>query len=224
MGEAIGQTLPLAVAVALSPIPIIAIVLMLVTRRARSNGLAFLLGWTLGLALVGAVVLVVVGGAGASDDGEPTTWVSLLKLLLGILILLVAVRSWLGRPRQGDDAPLASWLGALDAFTAPKALGAGAALAGPNPLNLLLTIAAATAIAEAGLPAGDEALAYTVFTLIATVGVATPVVIHFSLGAGARPVLDRVKGWMAAHNAAIMSVLCLLIGAKLVGDAITALA
>jgi hypothetical protein len=224
MGEAIGQTLPLAVAVALSPIPIIAIVLVLVTQRARPNGLAFLLGWTLGLVVVGAVVLLVAAPAGASDDGEPATWVSLLKLLLGLLILLVAVRTWLGRPRGGDEASLAPWLGAINAFTPPKALGAGAALAGPNPLNLLLTVAAATVIAQTGMSAGDQALAYTVFTLIGTVGVATPVVIHFSIGDGARPILDRVKGWMAAHNPAIMSVLCLLIGAKLVGDAITALA
>ena len=35
--------------------------------------------------------------------------------------------------------------------------------------------------------------------------------------------LDELKSWMAAHNAAIMAVLCLVIGAKLIGDAITGL-
>ena len=44
MGEAIGQSLPLAIGVALSPVPIIAVVLMLTTPRARANGPAFLLG------------------------------------------------------------------------------------------------------------------------------------------------------------------------------------
>ena len=49
MGEAIGTILPMAVSVALSPVPIIAVVLMLGTRR----GPAFLLGWLAGLLVVG---------------------------------------------------------------------------------------------------------------------------------------------------------------------------
>jgi len=40
MGQAIGDILPLAIGVALSPVPIIAIVLMLGTPRARANGTA----------------------------------------------------------------------------------------------------------------------------------------------------------------------------------------
>ncbi len=47
MNEAIGQSLPFAVGVGLSPIPIIAVVLMLATPRARVNGPAFLAGWVL---------------------------------------------------------------------------------------------------------------------------------------------------------------------------------
>jgi len=53
MGKAIGGSLPLAVGIALSPIPIIAVVLMLTSRRARVNGPVFVLGWLAGLAIVG---------------------------------------------------------------------------------------------------------------------------------------------------------------------------
>ena len=42
MGQAIGEVLPLAVGVALSPLPIVAVVLMLVTVRAKVNGPAFI--------------------------------------------------------------------------------------------------------------------------------------------------------------------------------------
>jgi Sap-like sulfolipid-1-addressing protein len=44
MAKAIGGSLPLAVGIALSPIPIIAVVLMLTSRRARVNGPAFVAG------------------------------------------------------------------------------------------------------------------------------------------------------------------------------------
>ena len=60
MGQAIGGSLALAVGVALSPVPIIAVVLMLTTRRARVNGPLFVLGWLAGLAVVGAIVLIAL--------------------------------------------------------------------------------------------------------------------------------------------------------------------
>jgi threonine/homoserine/homoserine lactone efflux protein len=224
MGEAIGQTLSLAVGVALSPVPIIAVILMLVTPRARANGPAFVVGWLLGLAVVGTVVLLLASPADASDNGAPATWVSLLELVLGALLVLVALRQWRGRPHDGEEAPTPKWMGALDSFTAPKALGAGAVLAGANPKNLLLAVAAAAAIAQTGIPAGEQAVAYAVFALIGTVGVGAPVAIYFALGERAGPVLQRLKDWMAAHNAVIMAVLCLVIGAKLIGDAIAGLA
>ncbi|GAA4234139.1 hypothetical protein GCM10022254_38320 [Actinomadura meridiana] len=54
MGEVIGDVLPLAVGVAISPIPIIAVILMLLTPWARATGLGFLGGWTAGIAASGA--------------------------------------------------------------------------------------------------------------------------------------------------------------------------
>lgn len=45
MGEAIRGSLPLAVAIAVSPVPIIAVVLILTSRRAKVNGPAFIAGW-----------------------------------------------------------------------------------------------------------------------------------------------------------------------------------
>ena len=137
MKEAIGQVLSLGIGVAVSPIPIIAVVLMLATPRARSNGPAFVLGWVVGLAIVGTVVLLVSGGADASSDGEPATWVSVLELVLGLLLLLYAVRGWRGRPRRGDhEAALPTWMQTIDAFSAPKALAMGVLLSGVNPKNL----------------------------------------------------------------------------------------
>jgi hypothetical protein len=54
MGQAIGQALPYAVGVALSPVPIIAVVLMLATPQGRINGPAFLAGWIVGIAPLGS--------------------------------------------------------------------------------------------------------------------------------------------------------------------------
>ena len=172
MGEAIGQILPLAVGVAISPVPIIAVILMLVTPRARVNGPAFVLGWIVGLALVGVVVLALASPADASDGGKPATWVDVLKLVLGVLLVLVALRQWRGRPHDAEQGATPKWMGAIEGFTPPKSVGAGAVLSAANPKNLLLAVAAAASIAQTGTSGGTQALAYAVFALIATVGVA----------------------------------------------------
>ena len=223
MGDAIGQVLSLAVGVALSPLPIIAVVLMLGTPRARINGPAFVAGWVLGLAVVGTLVLVVAGSAGATSGGGPANWVGILELVLGVALLGLALRQWRGRPKESETAALPKWMRSLDSFTPTRSLAIAAALAGINPKNLLLTVAAAAAIAQTGASTGSQAAALAVFVLIATLGVGAPVVLYFVLGERAARMLESLKAWLAANNATIMTVLLLLIGAKLIGDGISVL-
>jgi threonine/homoserine/homoserine lactone efflux protein len=224
VADAIGQVLSLGVGVALSPVPIIAVVLMLGTPRARANGPAFVLGWVVGLAIVGTVVLLIASGADASEDEQPADWVGWLKIVLGVLLALVAVRQWRHRPRGGQEAALPKWMQAIDKFKPARAFAIAIALSGINPKNLLLTVGAAAAIAQTGASTGDQAIALAVFIAVATLGPGAPVAIYFALGEKATRVLDELKTWMAANNTAIMAVLCLVIGAKLLGDGISALA
>ena len=223
MGQAIGGALPLAIGVALSPVPIIAVVLMLTTRRAKVNGPLFVLGWLAGLAVVGAIVLSVAGPAGASSSGSPATWVSWVKVALGLALLLVAARQFRGRPKDGERAHLPKWMATIDEIRPLAACGLAALLAGVNPKNLLLAVAAAASIAQTGISGGEQAVAYLVFALVGTLGVGIPVGIYFALGPRAEKPLAGLKDWMGEHNAVIMSVLCLVIGVKLIGDAISGL-
>lgn len=117
MGQAIGGSLPLAVGIALSPLPIIAVVLMLTSRRAKVNGPVFVLGWLIGLAIVGAIVLAVAGPGGASKSGSPATWVSWVKIALGVLLLLVAVRQFRSRPRGDQEPQMPKWMATIDKTT-----------------------------------------------------------------------------------------------------------
>ncbi|WCB94430.1 hypothetical protein DSM104299_03167 [Baekduia alba] len=224
MADAIGQVLSFAVGVAISPLPIIAVVLMLATPSGRLNGPAFLGGWLLGLAAVGTIVLIASSGADATDaDGAPATWVSWLKIVLGVLLLGVAVKQWRGRPRAGEEGTLPGWMKTIDTFTPTRSVAMGVALSAINPKNLLLTIGAAAAIAQTGASTGSQAAALAVFVVVGALGPGIPVAISVVMGDRARPILDEVKAWMGAHNAAIMSVICLVIAAKLVGDGVIGL-
>jgi hypothetical protein len=223
VGQAIGQILSFAVGVAISPVPIIGVVLMLATLRARVTGPAFLVGWLAGLAILGTVVLLISSGADASSAGKPATWVSILKLVLGALLLLVALKQWRGRPRGDQQAQLPKWMQAVDRVSTVKALGLGALLAAANPKNGLMTVGAAAAIAQTGIGAGQQAVVLAIFVALGSIGVAAPVAIFFVLGDRSVKLLGELKDWMASNNAVIMAILMLVIGVKLIGDGISGL-
>jgi threonine/homoserine/homoserine lactone efflux protein len=151
MGAAIGDVLGLAAGVAVSPLPIVAMILLLATPRGRANGSLFAVGWLAGLAGLGTLVLALAGPADASSGGEPAAWTGWLKLVLGVLALLLAVRQWRGRPAAGAEPEMPKWMASLDRMRPGGALGLGALLSAVNPKNGGLTIAAAASIAAAGL-------------------------------------------------------------------------
>jgi len=221
--QAIGNFLPAAVAVALSPIPIVAVVLVLGTPRARSNGTAFAAGWIAGLVIVSVVVLVALGGADAQDGGSSAAadW---LKTGIGILFLILAAREWRKRPKAGEEPATPSWMASLDTLSPFRALRLGAALSGANPKNLALTLAAATSIAQAGLDETDTVIAVAVFVAIGSITVVGAVLFYLIAHERAVGRLATIKGFMLANNNVIMMVLLLVLGAKMLGDGIAGLA
>lgn len=223
MGEAIGSSLPMAVAIAVSPLAVVASVLMLTSRRAAANGLAFLVGWLAALAAIGIIVLAVAGSTGVHLPGKQATWASWLDIALGVLLLWEGGREFQHRPRGDEQPKMPKWMARLEHTTPPAAASAGALLGGVNPKNLLLAIAGAAAIAQTGIAAGQQAAAYIVFAVVGTAGVAIPPIIYVATGARAQRLLAGLKGWMSHNNAVILSVLCLLVAAKLIGDAIASL-
>ena len=223
MGAAIGDILGLAAGVAVSPLPIVAIILLLATPRGRANGSLFAVGWLVGLSVLGAVVLLLAGPADPSDDGQPAAWTGWLKVLLGVLLLLLAARQWGARPAEGAEPEMPRWMAGLDRLRPGQALGLGALLSAVNPKNGGLTIAAAASIAGAGLAGGQQAVALAVFVLIGSLGVLAPLVLYLAAGQRAARTLDSWKTWAGDHNAAIMAVLFLVFGLKLLGDGIAVL-
>lgn len=220
MGEAIGEMLAAAVGVAISPFPIVPAVVLLGAPRGRATGLAYLAGWSAGIALLGTIALLLANGAGAGEEGGASPWVDWLRLALGVLLIALAAGQWRGRPRAGEEPATPGWMGALEELSTPKAAATGAALSA-NPKNLVLVAAGAAAVAQTGIPAGEQAGAWVVFTLIASLGVATPVVIRFVLGERSREPLAHMRTWLERNNAIVVAAVLLLLGAKLIGDAIS---
>jgi hypothetical protein len=110
------------------------------------------------------------------------------------------------------------WMSTVDKFTPGRSAAIGLALAAVNPKNLTLTLAAAAARAGAGLDTGESYLTLAIFVIIGTIGLAIPIGIYFLGGDKASETLNDLRHWLAVHNPAIMTVLFIVIGMKLIGS------
>jgi Sap, sulfolipid-1-addressing protein len=215
MGSAISEVLPFAVGVAISPLSVIAVILVLFSARARVNGLVFTAGWVVGVAVVSTVIYLLAdaGDVGRGGSGSDTSY--WLKLVGGILLVLLAFRDWRKRSASGEAVDQPKWMSAIDTLTPVKTGGLAVLLAVANPKNLALSLAAGASLAQAGVSGGEAAVGLIVFVVIASVGIIVPVVAYLVGGERAAGVLNGWKTWLSTNNTAMMAVLLLVFGVVL---------
>jgi Sap, sulfolipid-1-addressing protein len=155
MGTVIGDLLPLALGVAISPVPIIAVILMLLAPRARATSVGFLVGWVAGIVVVSVVFVLLASTLGGDSSDEPSAVTAWIQLIIGVALIALGLRQWGTRPAAGEPAKLPRWMSAIDSFTPGKALGLAFVLAAVNSKNLLMAVAAGTTIGSAGLSTGQ---------------------------------------------------------------------
>jgi threonine/homoserine/homoserine lactone efflux protein len=220
VGAVIGDILPLALGVMISPIPIIAAILMLLSPKAKGTSIGFLVGWVVGIvvALTVFILLASVIPQAHADQAQPVAGV--IKTVLGLLMLLLAVKQWRSRPGAGEEPALPTWMSAIDQLTAAKGLGLGFLLSAVNPKNLLMAAGAGMVIGSAQLARADVVVVVVVFTVIAAASVAVPVIGYLIASGSLGPPLEALRGWLTHNNATVMSVLLLVIGVTLVGKGI----
>ncbi|OYX58833.1 MAG: hypothetical protein B7Y93_01190 [Micrococcales bacterium 32-70-13] len=215
MLDALSEMLPLAVALALSPLAIASVVLMLLSSRPRAASMAFLLGFLLAIVAVSAAGYLLA--AALPHDGETSISAPWMLLALGIAAILLAVRQWRSRPRAGDELELPSWIAKVEAITTPSALVMGAFFGGLKPKNLLLSIGIGVSLEAAPVSTTEAAVVVIVVALIAALPIMVPVVASLvaldRLGAP----LERLRSWLTQHNAAMVGAILLLVGVLLVG-------
>lgn len=216
MGQVLGDILVPAIGIAISPVPIIAVILMLFSAKARENGPAFLGGWLLGVTGVLVVIIAVSGAAGASTGG-PSNLASLIQLALGILLIVMGWLQWRKRPMSGQAAEPPKWMSAVDGMQPTQAFVLGVALSAVNPKNLMLGAAAALTIGKAALDLLPLLVVIVVFVLVASISIIVPVAYSLFGGESARATLDGWKAWLEANNAVVMTVLLLVMGVAVVG-------
>jgi threonine/homoserine/homoserine lactone efflux protein len=201
------ELIPLALVVALSPLSIIPAVLVLHTARPRPTGLAFLIGWLLGLAALTAIFVEVSNLFGGLD--KPPPWASWLRVVIGVALIVFGVYRWLTRKRARHTP---KWMSNLTKITPVRAAITAVVLVVANPKVLFICAAAGLAIGTAGLGRPHAWLAVAVFVAVAASTVALPVLAYAVSGDRLDGPLARLKDWMERQHAALVAAILVVIG------------
>ena len=216
----LGQLIPLALVVAMSPLTIIpAIVLVLQSDRARPSGLAFLAGWLVGLAATTAVFVQLPRLLDGLNRPTPT-WAAWVRIAVGVALVAFGVWRWLTRHRVTKQP---AWLSRLSKMTPA---GAGAIAVGlilVNPKVLVMNAAAGLVIGTASLGVPGAWLAVGYYTVIAGSTVLIPILAYAVAGERVDHQLERVKGWMERQHTVLMAGFLAVVGLLLVYTGIRAL-
>jgi Sap, sulfolipid-1-addressing protein len=217
VGSVLGDVLPLAVGVAISPIAVIAVILMLFGPKARATSLGFLFGWVFAILITVIASMALSAQVEAGESNKPSAVVSWIKLLLGVAALAISVKQW--RTSLTEDLPPVTpkWMGSVEKIKLPGAAGLGFALVAFSPANLALCVAGGVTIGGGSLSDGGDAVAVTTFAVVACAAVVIPVAAYGIAADRMRGPLDSLKRWLERNNATVMAVLMLVIGAVLLG-------
>lgn len=216
----LGDLLPIAVGIVVSPLEIVAVVALLATTRGRSNGSAFAGAYIAVGVAVTAVAVVGARGATRGNDEAHRTLTTVLAAGLAVVFLVLAVLAWRGRPRGGRDPSPPRWLAAVDTMTPVLAAGLGLVLAATDGKNIGLQLRAGSVID--GLDAGVGVLlaVAVAFALISGLGVLVPVVVAVARPVSALRWLTALRDDLVRHASVIMTVLFAVLAAVQAGHVV----
>lgn len=220
MDQLIAEILPYSVAVALSPMPIVALLLILFSKNAKINSIFFWLGWILGLSVIVIVFsFLITSTAGDSTSIGGISIKSVVDGLLGLLLILFAINQLKNRPREGQPGHNPKWMSAIESFKPLQALGLGLMLAAINFKNTPMGIAVAASIGRLSTSTDNSLTALGIYLLIGGSTIILPAIGFILFRNKLERPLNALKVWLITNNAVIMFVLFLILGVSLISKA-----
>jgi sulfite exporter TauE/SafE len=204
----LAELIPLALVVALSPLSIIPAVLVLHSPRPRPTGLAFLVGWIVGLALLTQLFVEVSSLLGGGLD-KPPPWASWVRIVAGAALIAFGLYKWFTRNRS-EHSP--KWMSSFAKITPARAAVTAVVLVFVNPKVLFMCAAAGLAIGTEGLHRTGAELGVLYYVAIASSTVALPILAYAVSGDRLDRALVRLKDWMEAQHATLVAAILVVLG------------
>ncbi|MDI9916601.1 GAP family protein [Rhodococcus sp. IEGM 1379] len=217
------QLIPLATGIIISPIPLVAIIAILLSVRSKANAFAYTASIAVAAAAITAATAFSTTGVASAKSGGGHTVQTVFAVVFTAGFLALAYSSWRGRPKGDAEPALPSWLAQIDTMQPAKAAVLGLLLTVPNAKNLPLEL-------KAGSIIGGDHLSWVgilVYSVLFAVVASIALIILSALAAvpseRVTATLSATKTALIQHNSAIMTALFLMLAALELSHVVEAL-
>lgn len=214
----VSSVLPHAAAVALSPMPIAALILLLLSNRAKLNSLSFLIGWVIAI-YVNVGLFMIIFDSPVNSSASQSQVMFYIHMMLGIFLLVIAGKEWMMRPMAGVTPKTPKWMKAIDGMSPLMAFVIAFGLVTINAKNTVIDIAAGVQIGQNTSNLIDALIVLSIYAFVASISILVPVIGFFILGNKLNSKLEDLKSWFLYHNASILFVLFLILGLSMISKA-----
>jgi Sap, sulfolipid-1-addressing protein len=222
MWQALGQILPIAVAVALSSVPIMATILILLSPKRDQAAVPFLIGWILGLAVIVTIFAFTAQLLPLRSGRQPAVAAGIAQVIVGLALIAFALITWRRAAEKPTSDEIPKWLRAVGSLGRWSAFGVAFGL-NLRPKALLLAAAVGLSIRGNTLDVATAAIVLGVYVVISATTVAIPIIATLLAPNKTERWLIATKDWMTRNNRLITILIMILIGVVIAGDGLTRL-
>ncbi len=214
--QAIGHILPIALAVALSSVPIMVTIYILLSPNRDRSALPFAIGWVIGL-LVVVSVCALAAQLVPTPRGprRPDTAVGLIEILVGLALVVLGILSF-RRARRAAEPAVPKFLNSKRTLGAWQSFGL-ALILNVRPKGLLLAIAAGLSIRGDTSSPTDALIVIGIYTIIAASTVVVPILATLIAPSRMEPRLTAGREWLVRNGEAMTGIIMVLIGVVIIG-------
>ncbi|WP_382309748.1 GAP family protein [Herbiconiux sp. UC225_62] len=217
---AVGALIPISVAAAISTVPLLAMIALLLSGKKRGSALAYLLGWTVGLFIVAAGFSLGLSAASPSRSAVTVPLLGAAETVIGVVLVAFGV---VVIARKTKPATSPGWTDKLTGIGWVPAAALGVIL-NFRPKALLLAAAAGIAISAPQPTVGEGVIGLAIYTAISCSSVAVPVILTLARPATMEPRLRQARGWLQRNQRIITGVVVIMVGVVIVGNGLTHMA
>lgn len=204
-----------ALGVAVSPTPVILVILMLFGVRGHMNALGYLIGWMVGLVILGVIIFALVAAGVFILSANMGFVRPIFSVLLGILLLFLAYRRWTKPVDPKPDMAGPKWMATADRLLAQgsghitplRAFFLAIVMSAVSPKNIALMIAAVLAFSSEDLNFQDKLVLFVLFIVISSLAIGIPVGYALLKGDKASESLNRWKLWIISNSPKAVAIL-----------------
>ena len=222
MVQTVGQLLPLAVCIALSTVPIIVTITLLLGPRSRGSSLGFLLGWVIGMYLVVTILYLLASALPGTRLPSYRPLVGWVEIVVGLTLIAYGVVAFIRRPKQRPEAELPRWISAIGTVRPITAFGLAIVLS-LRPKALLISVAASLVVAGSSLGFTASLIVFAIFVGIGAATVLVPVVVSLARPNAMKRPLESAQAWISRNSRTVTTVAVLVVGTVIVGHGMTEL-